>query len=168
MTRDGLVQRGLLSDVTKANLENLISELGFLQRISEAELNGTAISDDDLWHMFYWGGTLEQFTLAAADIEGEGNRPILEDQKAALIADVATGLTPANELVALEEAIGQPTVIYVVLPGQPTRIASGAVFTYYEFPVPVSDRMTDEQWQAKVEAGTNPAAPDWTKLFITP
>ena len=28
--------------------------------------------------------------------------------------------------------------------------------------------LTDEQWQAMVEAGTNPPAPDWTKLFITP
>ncbi len=168
MTRDGLEQRGLLSSLTQANLDNLISELGFLQRISEAELNGAEISDDDYWHMYYWGGVLEQFTLAAADLEPGVDRPILEDQKAALIADVATGLTPQNELVALEEAIGQPTIIYVVLPGQPTRLATGAVFSYYEFPVPVSGRMTDEQWQAMVEAGTNPAAPDWTKLFITP
>jgi len=168
MTRDGLAQRGLLSELTGRNLENLISELGFLQRISEAELNGTAVSDDDYWHMYYWGGMLEQFTLAAADLEPGGNRPILEDQKAALIADVATGIAPDGSLVALEEAIGQPTIIYVVLPGQPTRLATGAVFSYYEFPVNVSERMTDEQWQAMVEAGTNPAAPDWTKLFITP
>jgi hypothetical protein len=168
MTRDGLEQRGLLSDLTRSNLENLISELEFLQRISEAELSGTEISDDDYWHMLYWGGVLEQFTLAAADIEGEGNRPILEDQKAALIADVATGINAENELVALEEAIGQPTFIYVVLPGQPARLATGAVFSYYEFPVPVSERMTDEQWQAMVETGANPPAPDWTKLFITP
>jgi hypothetical protein len=168
MTKGGLEQRGLLSDLTKDNLENLISELEFLQRISEAELNGTAISDDDLWRIYYWGGVLEQFTLAAADLEDGVDQPTLEDQKAALIADVATGLTATNELVALEEAIGQPTVIYVVLPGEPRRVATGAVFTYYEFPVSVSERMTDEQWQAQVEAGTNPAAPDWTNLFITP
>ena len=169
MTRDGLRQRGLLSDVTGGNLENLITELEFLQRISEAEMNGTAISDDDYWHMYYWGGMLEQFTLAAADTDPlEGGHPILEDQKAALVADVATGLDTNNSLVALEEAIGQPTVIYVVLPGQPTRLAIGAVYSYYEFPVPVDGRMTDEQWQAKVEAGSNPAAPDWTKLFIAP
>ena len=168
MTRDGLQQRGLLSDVTGGNLNNLISELQFLQRISEAELNGTEISGDDYWHMFYWGGTLEQFTLAAADTNpGEGH-PILEDQKAALIADVATGLSSDGGLSALEEAIGQPTTIYVVLPGQPTRIATGAVYSYYEFPVPVAGRMTDEQWQGMVEAGSNPPAPDWTKLFIAP
>jgi hypothetical protein len=168
MTKEGLEQRGLLSDLTRSNLENLISELEFLQRISESELSGAEISDDDYWHMYYWGGVLEQFTLAAADMDPDVDRPILEDQKAALIADVATGLSSENDLVALEEAIGQPTVIYVVLPGQPTRLATGAVFSYYEFPVPVSERMTDEQWQAMVEAGSNPPAPDWTKLFITP
>jgi len=168
MTKDGLAQRGLLSDLTRGNLDNLISELEFLIRMSEAELNGADISDDDYWHMYYWGGVLEQFTLAAADQEPGGNRPILEDQKAALIADVATGLAPDGSIIALEEAIGQPTFIYVVLPGQPRRLAAGAVFSYYEFPVPVSERMTDEQWQAMVETGTNPSAPDWTELFITP
>lgn len=168
MTKNGLEQRGLLSDLTRGNLENLISELGFLQRMSEAELHGTGISDDDYWHMYYWGGILEQFTLAAADLEEGVTQPRLEDQKAALIADVATGIAPDGSLVALEEAIGQPTFIYVVLPGEPTRLATGAVFSYYEFPVPVGGRMTDEQWQAMVEAGTNPPAPDWTKSFITP
>jgi hypothetical protein len=168
MTKDGLEQRGLLSDLTRGNLDNLISELTFLIRMSEAELNGAEISDDDYWHMYFWGGVLEQFTLAAADTDAGSGRPILEDQKAALIADVATGLAPDSSIVALEEAIGQPTFIYVVLPGQPTRLATGAVFSYYEFPVPVSNRMTDEQWQAMVEAGTNPPAPDWTKSFITP
>jgi hypothetical protein len=168
MTRDGLAQRGLLSSLTGNNLENLISELEFLQRISEAELNGQEISTEDYWHMYYWGGVLEQFTLAAADLEPGVDRPILEDQKAALIADVATGLTPDGALAALEEAIGQPTTLYVVLPGQPIRLATGAVYSYYEFPVAVSNRMTDEQWQAMVEAGTNPPMPDWTNLFITP
>jgi hypothetical protein len=168
MTRDGLQQRGILSDTTKGNLENLISELQFLQRISEAEMNGTEISTDDYWHMNFWGGTLEAITLAAADAEPGGGRPILEDQKAALIADVATGLAPDGSLVALEEAIGQPTIIYVVLPGQPTRVGTGAVYSYYEFPVAVSGRMTDEQWQAMLAAGTNPPLPDWTNLFIVP
>ena len=168
MTKNGLAQRGLLSDVTGGNLENLISELGFLKRMSEAELSGAPISDDDYWHMYFWGGILEQFTLAAADKDFDEGRPILEDQKAALIADVATGLALDSSLLALEEAIGQPALMYVVLPGEPRRLATGAVFSYYEFPVPVSDRMTDEQWQAMVESGTNPPAPDWTKTFISP
>jgi len=167
MTRDGLSQRGLLSDLTTNNLTNLISELQFLQAMSEAELNDTPVSEDDLIHMLYWGGVLEQFTLAAADTEGQMDRD-LSDQKAALIADVATGTARDGTIAALEEAIGHPAIIYVVIPGETLTIGRGAVFTYYEFPVPVGDRMTDEQWQAMVEAGANPAAPGWTNSFIAP
>ncbi|MFH2037950.1 MAG: DUF3160 domain-containing protein [Chloroflexota bacterium] len=166
MTFSGLDQRGLLSDLTRANLSNLDEELTFLQATAEKELAGNPISDDDYWHMLYWGGTLEQFTLAAADTTGNDQRD-LSDQKAALIADVATGMSPEG-LVALEEAIGAPARIFVILPDQPFRIGVGAVFTYYEFTVPATDRMTDEQWQAMVEAGTNPALPDWTSLFVAP
>jgi hypothetical protein len=81
---------------------------------------------------------------------------------------VATGIDSTGNLVALEEGVGQPTLIYVVLPDSPWRVATGAVYTYYEFTVPSSSRMTDESWQVQVEAGTNPSQPDWTQLFITP
>jgi hypothetical protein len=167
MTYDGLQSRNLLSDLTRANLENLISELTFLKNISERELAGEAITDDEYWHIQYWGGTLEQFTLAAADTTGNASRD-LSDQKSALVADVATGTDTNGSLSALEEAVGQPTMIYVVLPDSPWRIAGGAVYSYYEFTVPPSNRMTDEAWQAQVEAGTNPSQPDWTQMFIAP
>ncbi|HEX7621481.1 MAG TPA: DUF3160 domain-containing protein [Anaerolineales bacterium] len=167
MTYAGLQSRNLLSDLTRANLENLISELTFLKNISERELAGEAITDDEYWHIQYWGGILEQFTLAAADTTGNASRD-LSDQKAALVADVATGTNDLNTLVALEEGVGQPTTIYVVLPDSPWRVASGAVYSYYEFTVPSSNRMTDEAWQALVEAGTNPPQPDWTNMFIAP
>ena len=167
MTRSGLADRNMLSGQTAANLDNLISELQFLQKIAEAELNGAPISDDDYWHMAYYGGVLEQFVLASADTTDPMDRD-LSDQKSALIADVATGLKPDGTIAALEEATGQPTLMYVVLPDQPWRIGTGAVFTYYEFPVGVSDRMTDEQWQQMVEEGTNPPQPGWTNLFISP
>jgi hypothetical protein len=167
MTYDGLQSRSLLSDLTRANLENLISQLTFLKSISERELAGEAITDDEYWHIQYWGGALEQFTLAAADTTGNMSRD-LSDQKAALVADVATGIDTHGDLAALEEADGQPTIIYVVLPDSPWRVAAGAVYSYYEFTVPPSNRMTDEAWQAQVEAGTNPPQPDWTQMFIAP
>lgn len=167
MTYDGLQSRGLLSDLTRGNLENLISELKFLKDISERELAGEPITNDEYWHIQYWGGILEQFTLAAADTTGNMDRD-LSDQKAALVADVATGTNDLNTLVALEEGVGQPTPIYVVLPDSPWRVATGAVYSYYEFTVPSSNRMTDEAWQAQVEAGTNPPQPDWTQMFVAP
>ncbi len=167
MTYDGLQSRNLLSDLTRGNLENLISTLEFLQDISQRELSGEPITSEEYWQMTYWGGTLEQFTLKAADTTGDDSRD-LSDQKAALVADVATGTYDLGSLVALEEGVGEPTPIYVVLPDSPWRVAVGAVYTYYEFTVPVSERMTDEAWQAQVQAGTNPAQPDWTQMFIAP
>jgi len=167
MTEDGLQLRNLLSDLTRGNLDNLISQLKFLQDISQRELSGGTITDNEYQQIMYWGGTLEQFTLAAADTTGAASRD-LSDQKAALVADVATGTNNLQTLVALEEADGQPTIIYVVLPDSPQRIAIGAVYSYYEFTVPSSGRLTDQQWQAQVEAGNNPAQPDWTKMFIAP
>jgi hypothetical protein len=167
MTHDGLDARSLLTDTTRANLENLISQLQFLKGISEQELAGGTISDDDYWHIQYWGGVLEEMTLAAADTTDSMSRD-LSDQKAALVADVATGLDPNGNLAALEEGVGQPTIIQVVLPDSPWRVATGAVYSYYEFTVPPSGRLTDEAWRAQVEAGTNPPQPDWTQMFIAP
>ncbi len=166
MTEDGLQSRSLLSDLTKGNLDNLIEELTFLQSVSEKELAGQPLTDDEYTHIMYWGGTLEQFTLAASDRTDPSDRN-LQDQKAALVADVATG-PGTNGLVVQEEADGQPTRIFVVLPDSPWRVAVGAVYSYYEFTVSAGQRMTDEAWQAQVEAGTNPAQPAWTSSFIAP
>ncbi len=167
MTEVGLQSRNLLSDLTRGNLDNLVSQLNFLKDISERELSGGSITDDEYWQIQYWGGTLEQFTLKAADTTGPDMRD-LSDQKAALVADVATGTTDLNTLVALEEAVGQPTLIYVVLPDSPWRVSVGAVYSYYEFTVPSSGRLTDEAWQAQVEAGTTPPQPDWMSMFVAP
>ncbi len=49
MTKSGLANRNLLSATTGGNLDNLIDLLSFLQNISEKELSGQAISDDEYW-----------------------------------------------------------------------------------------------------------------------
>lgn len=164
MTRDGLASRNLLDDTTKVNLANLIEELTFLQRIAESELNGETIKDDDYWQIQYYGGWLESMTIAAADpAEEMMNRGVLEDQKSALVADVATGIESV-----LEEGVGYPTSIYVALPGSSEQIAQGAVYTYYEFKVKPDQRMTDAAWQGLLESGEASKAPAWVSSFIIP
>ncbi len=169
MTQQGLEKRSLLSEVTRGNLENLGNLLTFLKDASEKELAHQELTTKDYDRIRYIGGELEALTLAASDREDEsGMYRDLSDQKAALIADVATGMDENGVLSALEEAIGQPSKIFVVLPSQPYQVAVGAVFSYYEFTVPSSERMTDEQWQAMLDANQNPSLPEWTQVFITP
>jgi hypothetical protein len=162
MTRSGLENRNILSDTTRGNLDNLIDELTFLQDISQRELNHQAISEDDYWQIQYYGGWLEAQTIAAADTElADQDRSYLEDQKSALVADVATGMGRV-----LEEGVGYPTLIYVVPPDQPYQVAVGAVYTYYEFTVQPDERMTDQTWQQQLLSEDPPAQPDWTSTFI--
>jgi hypothetical protein len=86
------------------------------------------------------------------------------DEKMALIADVHTD--PNTEQV-LEEAIGNPMIIYVaVLINGQVVLTRGGTFSYYEFAQPMSNRLTDEEWQDMLDAGEEPAMPSWTISFI--
>jgi hypothetical protein len=81
----------------------------------------------------------------------------------AVVADVHTD---ANTGQVLEEGVGHPSHLFVLVPveGKMT-LCRGAAFTYYEFKWPMSDRLTDEAWQAKLKDRTAPQLPSWTKSF---
>ncbi len=163
MTRTGLESRGLLSDTTRTNLDNMIDEVQYLLTVSQKELNGEELTEEEYGRMIYYGGWLESMTLAAADPADDlmGGRGTLNDQKSALVADVASGFGSV-----LEEGVGYPTKIVVVIPDEPYRLAIGAVYTYYEFVVSADQRMTDETWRATLESGSAPEMPEWTSSFI--
>ena len=164
MTRAGLESRGLLSANTDANLYRLEDLLAFLLDVSQRELAGQPLTAEDYERIKYYGGELEAITLAAADQEGEEGRPFFEeDQQAALVADVATDPTG----YVLEEATGRINEIFVAVPDGRggLHIAKGGVFSYYEFPWPMSDRLTDESWRAMIENGQAPPQPEWTNSF---
>ena len=44
----------------------------------------------------------------------------------------------------------------------------GAVFDYYELTVLIDERMTDEEWQQKLESTSPPQPPKWTGSFLSP
>ncbi len=164
MTNDGLDNRGLLTENTKTNLARLDDLLTFLLDVSQQELADKPLSQGTYERLKYYGGELEAMTLAAADPQGEGRPFFSEDDQAALVADVATD--PNGQV--LEEATGRIFKIYAVVPNGKGGlvIAKGGVFSYYEFPWPMSDRLTDESWRAKVTAGQAPPQPEWTGSFI--
>jgi len=168
MTIDGLEARGLLDDretmwEIKDNLERLELLLTQLTTIAEKELAGTALTQEEQEVILFYGGVLEALTLAAADKDDVEGRPILEDQEAAIVADVATDPTG----LVLEEGVGRIQEIYVVaeLEGQ-LVVCKGGVFSYYEFPWPMDDRLTDEAWREMLDQGQAPDRPDWTASFI--
>jgi len=79
----------------------------------------------------------------------------------ALVSDVHTDV-PRGKV--LEEAVGNPGKVYAVVPFCGKQyLAVGACYSYYEFTKPMSQRMTDEEWQALRD---KPPMPVWTKSFI--
>lgn len=168
MTSEGLEQRGLLSDSQKETLGILEEIVLQLKTISEKELNNETLTDAEYEFIRSYGGQLEHFYMEinkqALEESGMSASYFMQENPAALVADVATD--PNGQV--LEEAIGHVYTIYAVVPvdGE-LRIARGGVFSYFEFPWPINDRLTDEKWREMVNYGEAPAQPEWTNVFIT-
>jgi len=81
------------------------------------------------------------------------------------VADVHTSY---NTGLALEEGTGYPLMFYAAfeLDGQ-LQVFAGASYAYYEFTVPLDQRMTDEEWTALLDSGQAPPRPVWTNEWIT-
>jgi hypothetical protein len=173
MTRDGLVSRGLLvksTDPTKVSDYNNINDLYNLamdlKHISEKELSNVKLTDDEYDLIQYYGGRLEHITLAASDPAGPPEEPNsdLNDQDAAVVADVATGGAAGDQ--ALEEGTGRIMEIYVVVPiDNKLVLTRGGIYSQYEFIQPTSNRLTDEEWRQKLDSNDIPPLGDW-KTFI--
>jgi len=163
MTLDGLEERGLLAGEDRWSLERLETLLFSLTEIAQKELHGIPLSQEEQDVITFYGGLLEHLTIASADWDEAEGRAYLEDEQAAVIADVATDPTGA----VLEEGVGRIFEIYVLVDvdGQ-LVITKGGVFSYYEFPWPMGDRLTDEAWREMLASGQVPRRPDWTSSFV--
>ena len=165
MTHDGLESRGLLTENTQNNLARLDDLFTFLLKVSQQELAGETLSRDDYDRIKFYGAELEAMTLAAADPEGEG-QPFFQEM-------IRRRWWPMSRLIPMARCWKRPPAVFLKSMlscpnGQDgLHLARGGVFSYYEFPWPMNDRLTDEAWQAKLKDNQAPPQPDWTKSFIS-
>ncbi len=166
MTIEGLNSRGLLNERDRTSLERMEELALKLKEIAEKELTGQPLSDQDYELIRGFGGQLEHFWLEAMRDEGVDHPSAIYENPAALVADVATN--PSGGQV-LEEGTGFVSHIYVVVPVEGNlRITKGATYSYYEFPWPAEDRLTDQKWKEMLENSKTPAPPSWTQVFRAP
>ena len=155
MTIEGLEKRELLLDEYRTKLEELENLLLNLKTISEKELENKTLSKEDYELIWNIGTKLENLCTFETAVESEA------DESIEVIADVHTD---TNTSQVLEEGIGNAFPIFVIVSVEgKTYITEGAVFSYYEFKWPMSDRLTDEKWQQMEK----PELPRWTELFIS-
>ena len=142
-------------------IEQFEDLLATLEIVSQKELDGEEISAEEYAVLRDIGGRLSAMKLFPKEIMDKITSGT--DDKMDLVADVHTD---PNTGQVLEEAIGSPDNIYVIVEdARGLRICRGGVFSYYEFKHPMDDRLTDEAWQRMGEEGRRPDPPQWTASF---
>ena len=167
-------QRMMTEKVDNAT-ERIGETARFLLRVSEKELAGQPLTDEELDQLKCVGATFEnisldlvrqpdQFLMGWDDVQGT-------DRKVALVADVYTANADNNpDKSILYEAIGAADEIYVVAEvGGYLYLMRGAVLSYREFTQPLGQqRLTDEEWQQELEKNPRKGVPGWMERIIVP
>ncbi|MEO0080114.1 MAG: DUF3160 domain-containing protein [candidate division WOR-3 bacterium] len=148
-----------VSEDVNSRLKRFADACDRLHNLAKKELAGKPLNEEDARYCQGLGRLLADLTEFPSDDTREFTSAA--DQKMALVADVHTD---PNRQQVLEVAVGNPCELYAVIPWQGRDyLAIGGCFSYYEFTRPMSQRMTDEEWQA---LKPRPALPEWTKSFI--
>ena len=173
-TLNGLKERNRLSTQDEENL-NRLSELSkTLYEISIKELKDETLTDEEYDFIREYGGTLEHFWYDVMSYDTGDEEINTEKYQASLVVDVATD--PNGQV--LEMGTGRPCTIYVIVnvDGK-VKIAKGSVYSFYQFPWPLEDRLTDTSFRELMgyepssdgyftfEDERRPDMPWWTKEY---
>ncbi len=162
LLRDGLGDRGLLTETHRTLLNDLISFVDRLGGIAQDELAGRAVPAADNDWLEAVATTMEALWLASSDIDPATGLPSSLDSMDALIADIAR-----SSFFYLEVGTGYIDRLLVLVPTDDGRfqVAEGGVYSYYEFWRPDEEgRLTDEEWRSMLQAswrsGADTGIPD--------
>ena len=170
-----LKEQNMLTEKVKDATERIREEAQFLLSVSEKELAGKELNDEEYDQLQYVGAIFEnisldlvrepdQYLMGWSDVQGA-------DKKVALVADVYTANADNNPNKSiLFEAVGDADEIYVIVEiGGYLYLTRGAVLSYREFIQPIDmPRLTDEEWQEQLKKNPRKGVPDWMKRIIVP
>jgi hypothetical protein len=165
-TRAGLRHRALMTRELDDSFGRMEDLLTFLERVSLKELANRRLKAAEYDQIRLLGAELHNlFNQVTSAIGGKSGALISQsDSDMAVIADVHSDLRTEQ---CLEEAVGPANEIFVVVPiGGKLYLTHGTVFSYYEFPQPIGDRLTDDSWQDMLSNEKAPKPPSWTSTFM--
>jgi hypothetical protein len=151
---------GYRGDMSATGLISAMTDLGdrfeALGDIAVKELAGTPLTEEELYSINACLGLTECLNRSTPY-----NRPNSEMPKVPVVAAVS-----GSQGSVLEAAVGNVDRIYVLVPLEGRiEVAQGGVFSYYEFTQPRGQRLTDDEWRAKLAAG-DAALPAWASQFV--
>lgn len=143
-TARGLNEYGIISPADEENLSRLSLIARQLWTISDKELKDETLTESEYDFIKSYGGNIEHFWYEAASAESTSTEIIAKEFPAAVVVDIASD---SNGTV-LEAATDNPSIIHVVVnvDGK-LKIATGSVYSFYQFTWPADDRLTDSKWR---------------------
>lgn len=170
-----LKDQQMMTEKIKDVTDRMAEEVAFLLNVSEKELAGKGLSDEEYDQIACIGATFENISvdlirmpsqelMGWSDVEGA-------DRRVALVADVYTANADNNDKKSiLFEAVGDADEIFVVVEmGGYLYLTRGAVLSYREFIQPIDQpRLTDEEWQEQLEKNPRKGVPEWMKSITVP
>jgi len=153
MSLEGLRELGVLTKPMEWRFERTDRILRRLLELSVKELEGKALSQEELKFIKEFGKALD----------GAIGELTADSKRTTIVADVHTD---PNSKMVLEEATGPVDLMWVVwkTPGGDVVAGAGPVLSHYEFKQPMADRLTDEKWRDMVKKNAPERAP-WTESF---
>jgi hypothetical protein len=162
LLQSGLAQRNLLTDELTSLLADEIPLMSFLEQVAADELAGTPISSADNERLRKIGDVLEGLWWRTGTLKPSASPS--DTYHDAIIADISS-----SKDGVLEIGTGRVDRIYVIVPDDQGgfQLASGGVYSYYEFLSPPGVRLTDLEWRAQLEMGRElPERPSWESVFL--
>jgi hypothetical protein len=155
MLIDGLQGLSLISAELEEKLLILHQTLLSLETIAQKELSALPLDETEISLIKHIGSTLWGLERVDEDVD-----------RAALVVDVHTD--PNIPPRVLEEATGDPMVIFVAVPypNGSVYLARGAIYSHYEFQMPISERLTDEAWWTLMDSPDCPSMSDWVESLV--
>ena len=143
-TAQGLKAYGMLGADDEENLTRLSQIAEKLLTISKKELQNEELTEEEFEFIRSYGGNIEHFWYDAVSDGNDSEQISSQEYPAAIVADIATD--PNGSV--LEVATGNPSEIFVVVNvAGKLKIARGSVYSFYQFPWPMDDRLTDSKWR---------------------
>ena len=168
-TRDGLERFGMLNDENRIMLEDLYNLAVTLLDISEKELTDQGLTEEEYDLIRNYGEIIEGYWEAYRLEMYSSGLDYATQLDASLVTDIASG---DNWVLELGTGLAQQIVVIVPVDGT-LRLATGTVYSFYEFVREGTDRLTDSEWKSMNGFRYGPDSqdpnpvdkPDWTMSY---
>lgn len=159
----GLAKYNLLTPTAKEDLKGYSDLLTLLRSAVDSQLAGKTLGRATHEKLRKIGGRIEDITTTLL-LRGTAHQTLTNnDQDMALVADIHSA-----DPLALEIASGHADDLIALVPIEgKTYLARGPVYSFYEFTVPMSGRLSDEAWKQMLEDNKQPSRPKWTSTYLT-